>query len=695
MKNTLFYALKILLVIYLVFSYTLYIKAKIYNNKSINIYSDIINIHHNKLIVLLGHVFLQKDSNTIYSDKIILEYITLKNNKNFLIKVTATGHVIFFNKKNKITGNKIKLYFDVHNTHINSRYNIIKIKKNKNLYDTIYNINNISIVNGELYLCSINRHNNIIIYGSKIIYNSYNKMIKIWNAKFKLNNIPIFYSPYLSFNYNNKLSYFGILLPKISYNKGIELDIPYRIFSNLNSYELIVIPNIKQSIFSIKNKFNYLYKNYCGSLEFSFIPNQEKINNNLWLLYWFNTLKKNNYQLDIMYNKSNNYDFIKSLNINNYFNNKIIKKYYLLVNKRNINGSILYEKLLVKNNNYNINSFINFYYYKNLYSKLINFSILGQFTKYSINNNILKYFYIIPKLNYLIPTRLGIINLLFDLNTIYKNKNINLNYYNKIDNLLNNKYVHIIPGININWNIMMKLFINNHYTQLIKPTIEYQYNNILKNNFNFDNFYQKNFVSFNNINKNRCSNHYLFEGFKTFIFNKNVEKLYFSLGKIHYILFNHNKYNKIINNIWFSQNITNFKNKLFINSSIEFIKNLNNIIFNNTKIKYKLTNKRFLTINYYYLNLKQLNLDKFFPFLKHQIRLNFDWIINKNWTINSQNNFDIKNNNIDNQFFNIKYKNCHFNFIIKYEYKLIYNKISNNLIKKNDNHFSFDIGISN
>ncbi|MCV2525986.1 MAG: hypothetical protein N4P91_00530 [Candidatus Lightella neohaematopini] len=695
MKNTLFYILKVLLITYFIFSYTLCIKAKIYNNKSINIYSDIINIYHNKLIILLGHVFLQKDNNTIYSDKIILEYITLKNNENFLIKVTAIGHVIFFNKINKIIGNKIKLYFSVYNIHINSRYNIIKIKKNYNSYDTVYNIDSIFVINGKLYLCSINRNNNIIIYGSKIIYNSYDKIIKIWHAKFKLNSIPIFYSPYLSFTYNNKLSYFGILLPNFSYdNKGIKLNIPYRLLSNLHSYEIIIVPSIKQNIFSLKNKFNYLYKNYHGSLELSFVPNQEKVNSNLWLLYWFNTLKKNDYQLDIIYNKSNNYDLIKSLNIDNYFNNKIIRRYCLLVNNKNINSNILYEKFLIKNNNYNINSFFDFYYYKNLYNKLIDFVVLGQFTRYNINNNILKYFYIIPKLNYLIPTKLGVINLLFNLNTIYKNKNIDLNIYNKINNLLNNNYIHVTPEININWHMIIKLFINNHYRQLIKPTIEYQYN-VLNNNFNFDNFYKKNFIYYNNIDKNKFSNHYLFEGFKTFIFNNNIEKLYFSLGKIHYILFNHDKYSKTINNIWFNQNITNFKNKFFVNSSTEFIKSINNIVFNNTKIRYKFANKRFLTINYYYLNLKHLNLNKLFPFFKNQIGINFDWIINKNWTVNSQNNFDIKNNNIDSQFFNVKYENCHFNFIIKYEYKLTCNKISNNLIKKNNNHFSFNINISN
>ncbi|MCV2508803.1 MAG: hypothetical protein N4P92_02620 [Candidatus Lightella neohaematopini] len=693
MKNILFCILKISLIIYCIFSYTLCIKAKIHNNKSINIYSDIINIYHNRLIILLGHVFLQKDNNTIYSDKITLEYITLKNNKNFLVKVTATGHVILFNKINKIIGNKIKLYFDVYNTYINSRYNIIKIKKNNNIYDTIYDINNISIINGKLYLCPISYNNNIIIYGSKIIYNSYNKIVKIWHAKLKLNNISMFYSPYLSFVYNKSL-YFGILLPSISYNKGIELDIPYRLFSNFHSYEIIIIPSIKQDIFSLKNKFNYLYKNYHGSLEFSFIPNQKKINSNLWSLYWFNTLKKNNYQLDIIYNKYNNYNFIKSLNISNFFSNKIIKKYYLLVNNKNINSNVLYEKSLIKNNNYNTNLFIDLYYHKDLYNKLINFTMLEQFNKYNIDNSILKYFYSIPRLNYLIPTKLGIINLFFNLNNIYKNKNINLNYYNKISNLFHSKYTSIIPEININWHTIMKLFINNHYTQLIKPIIEYQYN-VLNNNFNFDNFYQKNFIFFNNFNKNKFFNNYFFEGFKTFIFNKNMEKLYFSLGKVHYISSNHNKYNKIINNIWFNQNITNFKNKLFINSSTEFIKNINNIVFNNTKIKYKFTNKRFLTINYYYLNLKHLNLDKLFPFFKHQIGVNFNWIINNNWIISSQNNFDIKNNNIDSQFFNIKYKNCHFNFIIKYEYKLTCNNISNNLIKKNNNHFSFSIGINN
>ncbi|MCV2525732.1 MAG: LPS-assembly protein LptD, partial [Candidatus Lightella neohaematopini] len=328
---------------------------------------------------------------------------------------------------------------------------------------------------------------------------------------------------------NNKSPYFGILLPNINYNRGIELNIPYRIFSNFHSYEIIITPSIKQNIFNLKNKFNYLNNNYYGSLEFSFIPSQEKIDHSSWLFYWFNTLKKNNYQLDIIYNKFNYYDFINFLNINDYIKNKIIKKYHLLINNKNFNNDILYEKFLKGDNIYDINSLINFYYYKNLYKKLINFTILGQFVKSTGNiNNISKYFYILPKINYIIPTKLGIINSSFSLNTLYKNMNINLNHYNKINNLIDSKYVYIMPEININWYTIVKLF-NKNYTQIIKPIINYKYN-LLKNKFDFDNLYQDELIYLsNNINKNKLFNHYFFEGFKTLLFNKNIEKLYFSL----------------------------------------------------------------------------------------------------------------------------------------------------------------------
>ncbi|MCV2506150.1 MAG: hypothetical protein N4P90_00520 [Candidatus Lightella neohaematopini] len=668
------------------------INAKSYSNKFISIYSDIISIDHNKTIIFSGHVSLKNNNNIIYSDKLILRYTVPENNQRFLIKIVAIGHIRFFNKTNKITGDKLKLYFNTNNIHISNHFNIVKIKKYNNLYNIVYNIDNIFITNGKLYLCSIN-NNSIIICGSKIVYNYYDKVINIRHAKIKLNNIPIFYSPHLSF-VNNKLPYFNILLPKINYNsKGIELNIPHRLLSNFHSYEIITIPSIKQGIFNLKNKFNYLYKNYHGLVEFYFIPNQNRINNNLWLLYWSNTLKKNNYQLDIIYNKSNNFNFIKSLNINNYLNNNIIKKYYFLINKNNFNSDILYEKFLTKDNNYyDINSLINFYYYKNLYNKLIHFSILGQFNKYTNNNSMLKYFYITSKLNYIIRTnKLGILNSSFNLNTLYKNRDINNSYYSKINNLLNNKYIYVLPKIDISWYMIAKLYINN-YTQIIKPIIEYKYD-ILNNNFNYDNFDQNKFIYLSNsINKDRFSNHYLFEGFKTLLFNKNIEKLYLSLGMIQHILPN---YNKIINNIWFNQNITNFKNKLAIDNNVEFTRNINNIVLNNTNINFKFKNTRLLTINYYYLNLKYLNINKSLSSLEHKIGVNFSWLINKNWTINSQNNFNIKNININNQIINIKYKNCHFNFIIKYEYESSYNKIHDNLAKKNNNHISFSIGTDN
>ncbi|MCV2525731.1 MAG: hypothetical protein N4P95_01620 [Candidatus Lightella neohaematopini] len=193
MKNTLFYILKILFVIYFLSLYTSYIKAQTYSNKFINVYSNTININYTGSVILVGHVFLQKANNTIYSDKLILEYIKSKDNKKYLLKIVAIGNVIFFDKLNKITADKIKLYFDICNIYINNYYNIVKIKKYDNSYNTLYNISNIFITNGKLYLCPMN-HNNIIIYGSKITYNYYDKIIKIWDTKLKLGNIPIFYS---------------------------------------------------------------------------------------------------------------------------------------------------------------------------------------------------------------------------------------------------------------------------------------------------------------------------------------------------------------------------------------------------------------------------------------------------------------------------------------------------------------------
>ncbi|HHH2381436.1 TPA: LPS assembly protein LptD [Citrobacter freundii] len=134
------------------------------------------------------------------------------------------------------------------------------------------------------------------VVGSEVIHDREEQVAEIWNARFKLGPVPVFYSPYLQLPVGDKRrSGFLILNAKYSTNNYFEFYLPYywNIAPNMDA---TITPHYMHRRGGImwENEFRYLTQAGAGLMEFDYL-NSDKVyedehpkddNSRRWLFYW-------------------------------------------------------------------------------------------------------------------------------------------------------------------------------------------------------------------------------------------------------------------------------------------------------------------------------------------------------------------------------------------------------------------------
>jgi len=134
------------------------------------------------------------------------------------------------------------------------------------------------------------------VVGSEVIHDREEQVAEIWNARFKLGPVPIFYSPYLQLPVGDKRRS-GFLIPNAKYstNNYFEFYLPYywNIAPNMDA---TITPHYMHRRGGImwENEFRYLTQAGAGLMEFDYL-NSDKVyedehpkddNSRRWLFYW-------------------------------------------------------------------------------------------------------------------------------------------------------------------------------------------------------------------------------------------------------------------------------------------------------------------------------------------------------------------------------------------------------------------------
>ena len=134
------------------------------------------------------------------------------------------------------------------------------------------------------------------VVGSEVIHDREEQVAEIWNARFKVGPVPVFYSPYLQLPVGDKRRS-GFLIPNAKYSSKnyFEFYLPYywNIAPNMDA---TLTPHYMHRRGGVmwENEFRYLSQAGAGLMEFDYLPsdkvfedeNPDDDNSRRWLFFW-------------------------------------------------------------------------------------------------------------------------------------------------------------------------------------------------------------------------------------------------------------------------------------------------------------------------------------------------------------------------------------------------------------------------
>lgn len=134
------------------------------------------------------------------------------------------------------------------------------------------------------------------VVGSEVIHDREEQVAEIWNARFKLGPVPVFYSPYLQLPVGDKRRS-GFLIPNAKYSTSnyFEFYLPYywNIAPNMDA---TITPHYihKRGNIMWENEFRYLTQAGAGLMELDYLPSDKVFKDehptegdkHRWLFYW-------------------------------------------------------------------------------------------------------------------------------------------------------------------------------------------------------------------------------------------------------------------------------------------------------------------------------------------------------------------------------------------------------------------------
>ncbi|MFI8317881.1 LPS assembly protein LptD [Kosakonia cowanii] len=165
------------------------------------------------------------------------------------------------------------------------------------------------------------------VVGSEVIQDREEQVAEIWNARFKLGPVPVFYSPYLQLPIGDKRRS-GFLIPNAKYSTSnyFEFYLPYywNIAPNMDA---TITPHYihKRGNTQWQNEFRYLSQAGQGLIEFDYLPSDKVYEDehptegdrHRWLFFW-----QHSGVLDKVWRFNANYTKVSDPNYFNDFSSK-------------------------------------------------------------------------------------------------------------------------------------------------------------------------------------------------------------------------------------------------------------------------------------------------------------------------------------------------------------------------------------
>lgn len=274
------------------------------NSLPVTIHSDSAKGNYPDDVVFTGDVDVQQGNSRLASDEMQLHQRQQDGQTTPPVRtVDALGHVHYDNNQVILKGPKAWSNLNTRDTNVWNGDYLIVGHQGRGTADQmkLRGNNRYTILENGSFTSCLPGSNSWSVVGSEVIQDRQEEVAEIWNARFKLGNVPVFYSPYLQLPIGDRRRS-GFLIPNAKYssNSGFEFILPYY-WNIAPQADATITPHYMSNRgLQLQNEFRYLTELGAGLMEFDYLqsdkqynkdkaarpPVQNDTSDNRWLFYW-------------------------------------------------------------------------------------------------------------------------------------------------------------------------------------------------------------------------------------------------------------------------------------------------------------------------------------------------------------------------------------------------------------------------
>ncbi|WP_168403025.1 LPS assembly protein LptD [Erwinia amylovora] len=683
--------------------------------------------------VFSGHVDIQQGNGRLQSDEVQLHQKILSGQSAETRTVDALGHVRYDDNQVILTGPKAWSNLNTKDTNVwQGDYQMVDRQgrgvadQMKLRGDSRYTI----LENGTFTSC-LPGQNSWSVEGSEIIHDRDEQLAEIWNARFKLGPVPVFYSPYLQMPVGNKRRS-GFLIPNASYSKnsGFQFMLPYY-WNIAPQADATLTPHyISRRGMQWQNEFRYLTGAGPGLVGFDYL-NSDRVYDDQhaddkassrWLFHWQHAgVYDQNWRFNADYTKVSDPWYFTDLDspYGSTTDGYVTQKFSVGYAEKNWDATLSTKQFQIFSTNssndvYRAEPQFDFNYYQNdvgpfdthVYAQAVKFtnvdSSMPDATRLHLE----------PRINLPLSNRWGSLNTETKLlATHYEQNNIDDYNLQNSNNQLKNSVNRVMPQFKVDGKMVFDRDMNwsPGYTQTLEPRAQYLYvpyrdqshtrvydSTLLQSDYT-GLFRDRSYSGLDRI----ASANQMTTGVTTRIFDNDlVERFNASVGQIYSFTPARTGLNSVDDDdrgslVWAGDSYWRISDRWAARGGLQYDTRLDNVSQGNTVLEWRRDADRMVQLNYRYTSaeyirqtLPNYSNQALYQRGISQVGATASWPIVDAWSVVGAWYYDTKANQPADQLLGVQYSSCCYALRLGYERKITGWE---NDSSKYDNKISFNI----
>ncbi|ELV2767840.1 LPS assembly protein LptD [Enterobacter cloacae] len=574
------------------------------------------------------------------------------------------------------------------------------------------------------------------VVGSEVIHDREEQVAEIWNARFKLGPVPVFYSPYLQLPVGDKRRS-GFLIPNAKYSTSnyFEFYLPYywNIAPNMDA---TITPHYihKRGNVMWENEFRYLTQAGTGLMELDYLPSDKVFQDehptegdkHRWMYYWRHAgVMDQVWRFNVDYTKVsdpyyfNDFDSKYGSSTDGYATQKFSVGYAI----ENFNATVSTKQFQVfssqNTSTYGAEPQLDVNWYQNdvgpfdtrVYAQAVHFvntnSDMPEATRVHLE----------PTINLPLSNNWSSLNTEAKLMaTHYQQKNVDW-YNNRYGTDLDESVNRVLPQFKMDGKLIFERdmgLLADGYTQTLEPRMQYLYVPYRDQSKiqNYDSsFLQSDYSglfrdrTYGGLDRIASANQ-LTTGVTTRVYDESaVERFNVSVGQIYYFTesrtgddnINWEKDNKTGSLVWAGDTYWRMTDRWGLRGGLQYDTRLDNIATSSAAVEYRRDEDRIVQLTYRYASPEyiQVTLPNYATSEQYkdgisQVGGAASWPIADRWSIVGAYYFDTNANKPADQMVGLQYNSCCYALRVGYERKLNGWDTQNNQ-SKYDNVIGFNV----